>query len=155
MVSHRVAKSIGSKVHSPQGRKELDTTEMTEHSAAQGCFTILCQFQVYSKAICIFVFVVIQSLSRTQLLFYPIDCSPTRLLFPWDFSGKNAGAGCHSLLQRIFLTQGSNPSLLNWHTASLPLSHLGSPVCLYICMHFRLFSIIDYYKILNSSLYLQ
>ena len=52
----------------------------------------------------------------------------------------------------IFLTQGSNPSLLHWHTASLPLSHLGSPVYLYICVHFRLFSIIDYYyKILNTA----
>ena len=25
------------------------------------------------------------------------------------FSGKNTGAGCHFLLQGIFLTQGSNP----------------------------------------------
>ena len=33
---------------------------------------------------------------------------PTRLLCPWDFPSKNARAGCHSLLQRIFLTQGSN-----------------------------------------------
>ena len=28
------------------------------------------------------------------------------------FCCKNAGAGCHFLLQGIFLTQGSNPSLL-------------------------------------------
>ena len=27
------------------------------------------------------------------------------------FSGKNTGAGCHFLLQRIFLTQGPNPDL--------------------------------------------
>ena len=30
-----------------------------------------------------------------------------RLLCPWDFPGKNTGAGCHFLLQSIFLTQGS------------------------------------------------
>ena len=33
------------------------------------------------------------------------------------FSGKNTGAGCHFLLQRIFPTQGSNPHVLcplNW-----------------------------------------
>ena len=24
---------------------------------------------------------------------------PTRLLFPWDFPGKNIGVGCHFLLQ--------------------------------------------------------
>ena len=34
----------------------------------------------------------------------PIDCS-----LPWDSLGKNTGLGCHFLLQRIFLTQGSKP----------------------------------------------
>ena len=33
---------------------------------------------------------------------------PTRLLHPWDSPGKNTGVGCHSLLQGIFPTQGSN-----------------------------------------------
>ena len=40
----------------------------------------------------------------------PMDCSPTRLLHPWDFPVKNIGMGCHCLLQ-IFLTQGLNPGL--------------------------------------------
>ena len=38
--------------------------------------------------------------------------------------------GCHFLLQRVFLTQASNPCLLHlpcWQANSLPLSHLGSP----------------------------
>ena len=46
------------------------------------------------------------------------------------FSGKNTGAGCHFLLQGIFLTQGSNLCLLrllHWQVDSLPLSHLESP----------------------------
>ena len=38
---------------------------------------------------------------------------PASLLCPWDFPGKNTGVGCHFLLRRIFLTQGSNPHLLN------------------------------------------
>ena len=38
---------------------------------------------------------------------------PARPLCPWHFSGKNTGVGCHSLLQRIFPTQGSNPRLLH------------------------------------------
>ena len=38
---------------------------------------------------------------------------PTRLLYPWDFSVKNIGVGCHSLLQRIFLIQRSNLRLLH------------------------------------------
>ena len=29
----------------------------------------------------------------------------------WDFPGKSTGVGGHFLLQRIFLIQGSNPSL--------------------------------------------
>ena len=35
-----------------------------------------------------------------------------RLLCPWNFPGKNAGASYHFLLQGIFSTQGSNLSLL-------------------------------------------
>ena len=38
---------------------------------------------------------------------------PIRLLCPWDFPGKDIGVGCHFLLQGIFPTQGSNPSLLH------------------------------------------
>ena len=57
---------------------------------------------------------------------------PARLLWPWDFPGKNTGVGCHFLLQGIFPTQGSNPHcllhLLHWQADSLPLSHLGSPL---------------------------
>ena len=33
----------------------------------------------------------------------------TMLLCLWDFPGKNAGVGCHFLLQGIFLTHRSNP----------------------------------------------
>ena len=45
--------------------------------------------------------------------------------------GKNTRMGCHFLLQEIFPTQESNPSLLHlclhWQADSLPLCHLGSP----------------------------
>ena len=47
-------------------------------------------------------------------LCHPMDCSPARLLCPWDFPGKGTAVGCHSFLQGIFPTQGSNPSLLNY-----------------------------------------
>ena len=40
-----------------------------------------------------------------------MDSSPTRLLRPWDFPGKNTGVGCHFLLQEIFPTQGLNLGL--------------------------------------------
>ena len=48
-----------------------------------------------------------------------------RLLYPWDFSGKNTGVGCHFLLQGIFQTQGMNLHLLHGHTDSLPQNHLS------------------------------
>ena len=51
-----------------------------------------------------------------------------RLLCPWDFPGKNTGVGCHSLLQGIFPTQGSNPGLLHCRQILYCLSHQGSPV---------------------------
>ena len=54
---------------------------------------------------------------------------PARQLCLWDFPGKNTGVGCHFLLQKMFLTQRSNPCLLHllpWQADSLPLSHHGS-----------------------------
>ena len=42
----------------------------------------------------------------------PHGLQPARLLCPWDSPGKNTGLDCHSLLQRIFPTQGWNSHLL-------------------------------------------
>ena len=57
----------------------------------------------------------------------PMDCSPARLLCPWDSPGKNTGVGCHALLQGIFLTQGSNLGLPHCRQILYRLSHQGSP----------------------------
>ena len=57
----------------------------------------------------------------------------TRLLCPWDHPNKNAGVGCHFLLQGIFLTQGLTwcllclLCLLHWRQILYQLCHLGSP----------------------------
>ena len=48
---------------------------------------------------------------------------PARLLCPWGSPGKNTGVDCHSLLQRIFPTQGSNPGLLHCRQILLSLSY--------------------------------
>ena len=53
----------------------------------------------------------------------PRGLQPMRLLCPWDSPGKNTGVGCHSFLQRIFLTQGSNPGLLRCRQVLYHLSH--------------------------------
>ena len=42
---------------------------------------------------------------------------------PWDSPGKNTGVGSHSLLQGIFLTQGSNLCLLHCRQILYHLSH--------------------------------
>ena len=46
---------------------------------------------------------------------------------PWDFPSKNTGAGCHFLLQGIFLSQGLNLGLLHCRKMLHSLSHQGSP----------------------------
>ena len=43
------------------------------------------------------------------------------------FSRQEYGVGCHSLLQGIFQTQGSNPGLLHCRQTLYCLSHWGSP----------------------------
>ena len=84
------------------------------------------------------------SLTLLQLL---RDCSlPARLLCPWDFLDKNTGAGCHFLLQGIFLTQGSNPHLLHQQVDSLSLSHLNSPSALFR-LHLTLTTILPIMKV--------
>ena len=46
--------------------------------------------------------------SHIRLFCHFMDCSSAGSS-QWDFSGKNAGVGCHFPLQGIFPTQGSNP----------------------------------------------
>ena len=50
----------------------------------------------------------------------------SRLLCPWNSPGTNTGVGSHSLLQRIFLTQESNPGLLHHRQILYHLSHQRS-----------------------------
>ena len=52
---------------------------------------------------------------------------PHGLYSPWNFPGQDPGVSSHSLLQRIFPTQGSNPDLLHCRQILYQLSHQGSP----------------------------
>ena len=56
----------------------------------------------------------------------PHGLLPTRLFCPWDSPGKNTGVGCHSLLQGLFLTHGSNLGLLNCRQILYCLNHQGN-----------------------------
>jgi len=53
-----------------------------------------------------------KSLQSCRDLSDPMDCSPPGSSVH-DSPGKSTAVGCHSLLQRIFLTQGSNTRLLH------------------------------------------
>ena len=52
---------------------------------------------------------------------------PHGLFNPLDSLGQNTGVGSLSLLQRIFLTQGSNSGLPHCRQILYELSHKGSP----------------------------
>ena len=52
--------------------------------------------------------------------------------------GKNTGVSCHALLEGIFPTRGSNPSLLcllHWQEGSLPLAPPGKTSFLTIVLN--------------------
>ena len=51
-----------------------------------------------------------------------------RLLRPWNSPGKSTGGGCHSFLQGIVLTQGSNLGLPHGRQILYHLSHQGIEV---------------------------
>ena len=53
-----------------------------------------------------------------------MDCSLLGFSVHGDSPDKNTGVGCHSLLQRIFPTQGLNPGLLHFRRILYHLSHI-------------------------------
>ena len=65
---------------------------------------------------------------------------PVRFLCLWNSPGENSGVGCHSILQGIVPTLGSNPSLLHCRQILYHLSHQGKSqsVCnhVHICCWF-------------------
>ena len=67
------------------------------------------------------------SFSHVRLL-QPHGLWPARLLCPWNSPDKNTGEDSHSILQGMFLTQGSNPVLLYLRQILYHLSHQGSPI---------------------------
>ena len=63
--------------------------------------------------LCLLCVLCAQLLQSCLTLCDPMDCSPPGCPVHWDFSGKNTGVGCNTLLQGILLTQGSNLGLLH------------------------------------------
>ena len=67
------------------------------------------------------------NLSVVSNFLWPCGLQPTRLLRPWDSSGKNTGVGSLSLLQGIFPIQGSNSGLPHGRQMLYQLSNKESP----------------------------
>ena len=68
----------------------------------------------------------------------PRGWQPPGLLCPWNFPDKNTGVGRCFLIQRMFLTQGWNPCLLNRHRFITepprePL-HIHTYTCTRVCV---------------------
>ena len=62
------------------------------------------------------------------ILSQPLELQLAKFLCPWDFPDKNAGVGCHFLLQWIFPTQESKPCPAlagEFFTAKPPREALG------------------------------
>ena len=71
---------------------------------------------------------------QSHLTLVTLVLLPIWHLCPWGFSFKNTGVGCHSQLQGIFLTQGSNLHLQHWQVDFLLLCLLGSSITA-TCIH--------------------
>ena len=115
--------------YSPWGRKESDTAERLHFHFHLG-FLFVCapiSFPMYPFFCCPYGVAV-----SCPTLCDPHRLQPARLLCPWDSPGKNTGAGCHSFLQGILLTQGSPAVAGRLFTTEPPgkpiLSCLLSPV---------------------------
>ena len=69
-----------------------------------------------------------KSLSHVRLFATPWTLwdAMVHMYSPWNSPGQNPGVGSLSLLQGIFPTQGSNPSLLHCRRILYQLSHEGS-----------------------------
>ena len=57
----------------------------------------------------------------------PHELQSARVICLLNSLGKKSEVGCHSLLQGIFLTQGSNPGLLNCRQILHLLIHMMLP----------------------------
>ena len=96
---------------SPRFYYLTDSSSPTHSHWDFGFITHYCEEQLSSRCsagdcICVLSHSVVSNSLR------PHELQPARFLCPWNFPGKNIKGGCHSLLQGIFLIQGSNLGLL-------------------------------------------
>ena len=86
-----------------------------------GLTPLMMEELLFCRLMCLFMCVCVFTSSVVPNSLWPHRMKPARLLCLWNSPGQNAGAGCHFLLQGIFLIQGSNPCLLHLQADSLPI----------------------------------
>ena len=89
------------------------------------CKSLLVIYFIYSSGV---LYLEYKELCPT--LCNPMDYSLSGSSVHGDSPGKNAGVGCHALLQEIFPTQGLNPGLPYCRLILCCLSHQGTPIIL-------------------------
>ena len=117
----------------PQGRQYFTHFRYKESEAGkiQLALRQLVDLNVHSSLsfhLAINCSVVAQSLSRVQLFWNPMDCSPPGSSVRRILQARILEWVANCLLQVIFQTQGLNPCLLHWQADSLTLSYQGSPM---------------------------
>ena len=122
--NHSDKKQINDCQYKGKGRDRREEVDFGKLWGVMDMFTILIVvivflgvskfISLYILSICSLLYVVCAcSVTHLSNSLWPRGLQPTRLLCSWDSPGKNTGVGCHFLLQGIFPTQGSNPSLLH------------------------------------------
>ena len=95
------------------------------------CKSLLVIYFIYSSGV---LYLEYKELCPT--LCNPMDYSLSGSSVHGDSPGKNAGVGCHALLQEIFPTQGLNSDLPQCKQTLYLLSHQGSPKILeWVAIH--------------------
>ena len=109
--------------------RKNNSRKLIEYAAHWQLFTqhLLCIYSYLHSIYIVLGIIVSRSVMSSSLRFHGLQAA--KLLCLWNFPGKNTGVGSHSLLQVIFLTQGSNPGLLHGRQILYSLSYEGSPQC--------------------------
>ena len=118
---------IGSRTLVDTKSSDAQVPYTERHSTRKTVALHICSWETHGRKRCIAEVYSVAQLCLT--LCNPMDCmQPARLLCSWNFPGKNAGMGCHFLLQGYSWPRDWTKAFIHWQADFLLLSHLGSPI---------------------------